>query len=98
VHNRHYYLSLSQSALAQLDHENSIIRLVEIMDDVYTFVEEAEPMKKIESLGQIIEHMARQTTECAYFIRDYATNKNFCMSCTLHGKGSHHLHFQGNEP
>jgi hypothetical protein len=62
-----------------MDRDDSIVRLVETMDDVYSFVEEAEPMKKIESLGRIIELIAHQTTECAYFIRDYALSKDFCM-------------------
>jgi hypothetical protein len=69
-----------------MDRDDAIVRLVETMDDVYSFVEEAEPMKKIESLGRIIELIAQQTTECAYFIRDYAMGKDFCMSASaLHG-------------
>jgi hypothetical protein len=63
-----------------MDRDNSIVRLVKTMDDIYSFVEEAEPMKKIESLGRIIELIAQQTTQCAYFIRDYATDNDFCMS------------------
>lgn len=40
-------------------------------------------MKKIPSHTKILAVMAQQTTDCAYFIRDYAT-KGFCMStCTL---------------
>jgi hypothetical protein len=74
----HFDLNLSQTILAQVDRDSCIIRLVEIMDDVYSFVKEAEPMKKIESHGRIIALMAQQTTECAYFIRDYAMNKSFC--------------------
>jgi hypothetical protein len=53
-----------------MDRDDSILRLVESMDDVYSFVKEAEPMKKIELLDRIIELIAQQTTECAYFIRD----------------------------
>ena len=86
--------------MAQVDRDSCIVRLVEIMDDVFSFVKEAEPIKKIESHGRIIELMAQQTTECAYFIRDYATNESFCRSTsTLHIKVSHrYVHYQGNEP
>jgi hypothetical protein len=42
-----FYLSLSQSILAQVDRDDSIVRLVESMDDVYSFVKEAELIKKI---------------------------------------------------
>jgi hypothetical protein len=81
----HFDLNLSQTILAQVDRDSCIVRLVEIMDDVFSFVKEAEPIKKIESHGRIIELMAQQTTECAYFIRDYAMNKSFCRSSsTLH--------------
>ncbi|KIM90604.1 hypothetical protein PILCRDRAFT_1868 [Piloderma croceum F 1598] len=63
--------------VAQTDRDDCITRLVEVMDDIYLFVQEAEPVKKIKSHGRIVALMAQQTTECAYFIRDYATNKNF---------------------
>ena len=90
----------SQTILAQVDRDSSIVSLVEVMDDVFSFVKEAEPVKKIESHGRIIELMVHQTTECAYFIRDYAMNKSFCRSSsTLHVIVSHYcVHYQGNEP
>ncbi|KIM75554.1 hypothetical protein PILCRDRAFT_669545 [Piloderma croceum F 1598] len=69
--------AVHKTILAQVDRDSCIVRLVEIMDDVYSFVKEAEPIKKIESHSQIIALMAQQTTECAYFIRDYATNESF---------------------
>jgi hypothetical protein len=50
------------------------------MNDIYAFVHEAEFLKRIESQKQILALMAQQTTECAYLIRDYAKNKNFCLS------------------
>jgi hypothetical protein len=74
-----------QTILAQVDRDSHIVGLVEVIDDIYSFVKEAEPIKKIESLGRVIALMAQQTTECAYFIRDYAMTKSFCMSpFTLH--------------
>ena len=76
----HFDLSSLQNILVQIDRDDSIVRLVETMDDVYSFVEEADPLKKIESLTRIIELIAQQTTECAYFIRDYAMCNDFCMS------------------
>jgi len=96
----HFDLNLSQTILAQVDRDCCIIRLVEIMDDVYSFVKEAEPMKKIESHGRIIALMAQQTTECAYFIRDYAMNKSFCRSAsTFHVKLSHRcVRYEGTSP
>jgi len=66
-----------KTILAQVDRDNRIVHLVEVIDDVYSFVEEADPIKKIESQHRIVALMAQQTTECAYFIRDYATHKSF---------------------
>ena len=87
----HFDLNLSQTVLAQVDRDSAIVRLVGIIDDVLSFVKEAEPVKKIKSHGRIIALMAQQTTECAYFIRDYATNKSFCRSAsTPHINVSHH--------
>src|ERR1700691_5895126 len=93
------HLRLSQTILAQVDRDEGVVHLAEVMDDAYSFVKEAEPIKKIESHGRIILLMAQQTTECAYFIRDYATNKGFCMLVSaLHMEVPHpFLHCQGNE-
>ena len=81
----HLDLNLSQTILAQVDRDRCINRLVDIMNDVFSFVNEAKPTKKIESHSLIIERMSQQVTECAYFIRDYAMNKSLCRSSsTLH--------------
>ena len=76
----HFNLNHLQTILAQIDRDKCIVRLVEVMDDGFSFVKEAEPVKKIESHHPIIELMSKQATECAYFIRDYAMNKSLCMS------------------
>ena len=96
----YFDLNLSQTVLAQVDRDNAIVGLVEIIDDVLSFVKEAEPVKKIKSHGRIIALMAQQTTECAYFIRDYATNKSFCRSAsTPHINVSHLTSFtRGTNP
>jgi hypothetical protein len=53
------------------------------MNDMYAFIDEAEPLKKIESHRQIVVQMMKHTVECGYFIRDYAKNRDFCMSVSL---------------
>jgi hypothetical protein len=70
--------NLSQAILDQVDRDRCIDRLIDIMNDVCSFVKEAKPTKEIESHGLIIERMSRQVTECAYFIRDYVMNKSLC--------------------
>jgi len=96
----HFDLDLSQTILAQVDRDSRIVGLVETMDDVFSFVEDAQPMKRIASHDRIIKLVVQQTTECAYFIRDYATNESFCrLSSPLRVGVSHCcVHYQGNEP
>jgi len=66
--------------LAQRDRDDAVSRLVGAMDDIFSFVHEAEPISKIRSHQEIIVVMTKQTTECAYFIRDYAADKSFGKS------------------
>ena len=81
----HFNLNILQTILAKVDRDRSIDRLIDIMNDVCSFVREAKPTKIIESHGPIIECMSRQVAECAYFIRDYVMNKSSCRSSsTLH--------------
>jgi hypothetical protein len=91
---------IPQAFLAQIDRDKCIDRLIDIMNDVCSFVKEAKPTKEIESHGPIIELMSQQVTECAYFIRDYVMNKSLCrLSSTLHVRLSHCcVPYQGNEP
>ena len=59
----------------------SVQRLVEIMNNAFIFLHEAKDLDHlaIQSQKDILGRIAKQTTECAYFIRDYAKNKDFCM-------------------
>jgi hypothetical protein len=66
--------------LAQKARDEALDHLVEVMNDAYSFVNEAAALKEIESHKQIIAVLTQQTIDCAYFIRDYAINKSFCMS------------------
>jgi hypothetical protein len=66
--------------LAQKARDETIDHLVETMNDAYSFVNDAAALKEIESHKQIIVALTQQTIDCAYFIRDYAINKSFCMS------------------
>jgi hypothetical protein len=64
--------------LAQKARDEAIDHLVEVMNDAYSFVNEAAALKEIESPKQIITVLTQQTIDCAYFIRDYAINKSLC--------------------
>jgi hypothetical protein len=49
------------------------------MEETYAFVQEVDPLKKVESHRPIIISLMKHTIDCGYFIRDYAKIKNFCM-------------------
>lgn len=66
-----------KSVLDQIDRDDRIHGLVEVIDDICTFVKDADEVKNMKAHGKILAMMAQQTTECAYFIRDYAV-KGFC--------------------
>ena len=70
---------------SQKERDKAIDHLVEVMNDVYSFVQEAEPLKNIISHKQIVAVISQQTIECAYFIRDYSINENFCVSLFVFG-------------
>jgi hypothetical protein len=44
----------------------------------------AEFPENIKLQIRILAYMGQQTTECAYFIRDYAKDKTFCMPVFVH--------------
>ena len=50
------------------------------MSDVFTFVHDAELLKKIEAHIKTITLLVQQVTECGYFIAEYTKQKNFCQS------------------
>ena len=47
------------------------------MIDTFDIVEKAEQLRR-ESKSKIVMRMVQQTTECAWFIRDYMKLKEFC--------------------
>ncbi|KIM88434.1 hypothetical protein PILCRDRAFT_3429 [Piloderma croceum F 1598] len=64
-----------QIVLVQKERDKAIDHLVAVMNDVYSFVQEAEPLKNITSHRQIVADISQQTIECAYFIHDYSIKK-----------------------
>lgn len=69
-----------QIIINQMNLDTKIQHLVETISNFFEFVHEAAPLdlSAINSQKDILACMAKQITECAYFIRDYAKNKNFC--------------------
>lgn len=52
--------------------EDNVLQLVQTMIEVYDFVEDVEALpQKIKRLENIVLEIAKQTLECAIFIREY---------------------------
>ncbi|KAG6374155.1 hypothetical protein JVT61DRAFT_4803 [Boletus reticuloceps] len=75
----HPYASLAWSVIsaaskvfqAQKNCDDRIIRLAGVMSDVFTFVEDVEPLERIEAHVKTITLLLQQVTECGYFIIEY---------------------------
>ncbi|KZP29227.1 hypothetical protein FIBSPDRAFT_212881 [Athelia psychrophila] len=63
--------------IAQRSRDASLCSLMETIEDIHSFVLEAEPLKIVDSHQKTLEDMSRLTVECAYLIRDYTVNRNF---------------------
>jgi hypothetical protein len=82
-------MSLNQIIIVQDRRDNRVLTLLGTMNDVYGLLLEAEPLKKIWAHRQAVEMLAKQTTECAYFVSYYFNNASFCeclcpFQCMLH--------------
>ena len=69
--------NILQAFLEQIERDTQIKGLLELMNRAYDFVAAAEALQKIKARPAIIESLAQQTTECAYFLRDYAGKSGF---------------------
>ncbi|GJJ09203.1 hypothetical protein Clacol_003425 [Clathrus columnatus] len=58
--------------------DQNILGLFETLDSTYKFIEESTEIQNHPSYQQILSSLAKQTQECAYFIRGYAKKQNFC--------------------
>ena len=53
---------------------------MQTIEDIHSFVLEAEPLKIVASQRKVLEDMGRLTVESAYLIRDFTIDKSFCTS------------------
>ena len=65
-----------QAIIDQANRDDSIRTLVSKMNEVYTFLTQAE-LNAIEFMKAIVERITRQTVECSYFIQTYCGNQKF---------------------
>ncbi|KAH7889268.1 hypothetical protein F5I97DRAFT_1993105 [Phlebopus sp. FC_14] len=80
----HPYTSLAWSVLSAANQvlvaqvrDDRVIRLAATMNDTFTFIDDAEPLKAVKAHMKTITLMVQQATECGYFIADYTRKKSF---------------------
>ncbi|KAH0834198.1 hypothetical protein J3R83DRAFT_11510 [Lanmaoa asiatica] len=67
----------TQVLVNQQNRDDRVIRLAGSMSDVFTFVENADPLKAVKAHRESIKILIQQVTECGYFIAEYAKQNNF---------------------
>ena len=65
-----------------MERDQNILKLFETMNSLYSIVnvlekELKDKRDKIESQQSLFERIAKQTTECYYFIREYVNTERF---------------------
>ncbi|KAF7975669.1 hypothetical protein HWV62_8761 [Athelia sp. TMB] len=68
---------ISAIIIAQKQRDDLVFRLMETIDDVHSFLTDAEPTETIKTHREILEDISALTVECAYLIRDYTVDKEF---------------------
>ncbi|KAG1813769.1 hypothetical protein DFJ58DRAFT_892070 [Suillus subalutaceus] len=63
--------------LVQVDRDKAVLKLLEKLDEVYSFITQDEMLGKISSMRAILGKISQQTRECAHFIKNYSETKNF---------------------
>ena len=64
----------------QIELDGKITDLVQDMQALYAFLKGTDPSKYDGPQRKIVTSLAQQTIECAYFIRQYTSDPNFCKS------------------
>ncbi|RDB19739.1 hypothetical protein Hypma_013220 [Hypsizygus marmoreus] len=77
-------LGAHEIMLTQINRDDGIKELVQILDEVYTFLQVAEGLKSKPILASeaqlnVLVLISQQITECAYFIQEYARDSGFGM-------------------
>ena len=72
------WLITTQVLVDQQNRDDRVIRLAGTMSNIFSFIEDAKPLKAIEAHKEPIKLLLQQVTECGYFIREYAKQNNFC--------------------
>lgn len=63
-----------QLVAAQIQRDVNILYLAQMIDDLFSFMKDAEPLRQLQSHERLMVRIAQQTTECGYFILAYCAD------------------------
>ncbi|KAF7967335.1 hypothetical protein HWV62_34697 [Athelia sp. TMB] len=69
--------AVPKAIIAQRRSDDAVFHLMETIDDVHSFLSEAERTETFKKHPKFLEDLSALTLECAYFIRDYTANTKF---------------------
>ncbi|KAJ7192044.1 hypothetical protein GGX14DRAFT_701470 [Mycena pura] len=69
--------AVHQAAKKQQDTDEKLCKLIQMMADVYSFVDDIDFLDKMKSLEHKTMAIVKQTVECALFVQEY-TSTGFC--------------------
>jgi len=72
----------------QVERDSRMHDLVKAMNDAYEFFTIGEQVEDVKARRDILKNLVGQTTECAFFIRDYAGDTVFGKSTLYATKAS----------
>ncbi|KAF7978740.1 hypothetical protein HWV62_44748 [Athelia sp. TMB] len=68
---------LAEVIIAQRDRDEALCNLMKTVEEIHSFMIEANPLKIVASQRKILEDMGLLTVESAYLIRDFTIDKSF---------------------
>jgi len=71
---------VAEMLVNQQNRDDRVIRLAGTMSDVFSFVEDAEPLKAVEAHKEPTKLLIQQVMECGYVTGEYAKQNNFWMT------------------
>ncbi|KDQ54665.1 hypothetical protein JAAARDRAFT_112605, partial [Jaapia argillacea MUCL 33604] len=66
-----------KTVINQIALDDKVNRLAGVIREIYQAAIDADPLKNHGTIGKTLQRMLMQTSECAYFIREYAKTKGF---------------------
>jgi hypothetical protein len=72
--------SFVQMILAQVDRDTAVLKILDKLNEVYSFIAQNEMHGETSLMHAILGKISQQARECACFIKNYSETKKSCES------------------